>query len=179
MSEQSSACCRITNAGLPSGLARLPYLKSIGLKRNCLTSGPRVLGRMHSLQEIYLEDNNELEVRTYIFDCSICSFIPPLPLGFVTNMEVDSMSLCFTVCVAQQPMYMCLPGVRIECHIYFGLLLITSLKYAVAYCSVLTDSAHFAAATGCCVCCPICCCGIALWHHCAVDVAWLHFCNSD
>lgn len=54
--------CRITNAGLPSGLARLPYLKSIGLKRNCLTSVPRMLGQMHSLQEIYLEDNNELEV---------------------------------------------------------------------------------------------------------------------
>ncbi|KAL3136894.1 hypothetical protein ABBQ32_006503 [Trebouxia sp. C0010 RCD-2024] len=53
---------RITNAGLPSGLARLPYLKSIGLKRNCLTSVPRMLGQMHSLQEIYLEDNNELEV---------------------------------------------------------------------------------------------------------------------
>lgn len=56
------ARCRITNAGLPSGLARLPYLKSIGLKRNCLTSVPRMLGHMHSLQEIYLEDNNELEV---------------------------------------------------------------------------------------------------------------------
>lgn len=59
-----AACvwCRITNAGLPTGLARLPYLKSIGLKRNCLTSVPRMLGHMHSLQEIYLEDNNELEV---------------------------------------------------------------------------------------------------------------------
>ena len=54
--------CRITNAGLPSGLARLPYLKSIGLKRNCLTSVPRMLGQMQSLQEIYLEDNNDLEV---------------------------------------------------------------------------------------------------------------------
>ena len=57
--------CRITNAGLPSGLARLPYLKSIGLKRNCLTSVPRMLGQMHSLQEIYLEDNNDLEVWCY------------------------------------------------------------------------------------------------------------------
>ena len=54
-------CCRITNAGLPGGLARLPYLKSIGLKRNCLTSVPRMLGQMQSLQEIYLEDNNDLE----------------------------------------------------------------------------------------------------------------------
>ena len=54
--------CRITNAGLPSGLARLPYLKSIGLKRNCLTSVPMMLGQMQSLQEIYLEDNNDLEV---------------------------------------------------------------------------------------------------------------------
>lgn len=61
----NSACmyfCRITNAGLPSGLARLPYLKSIGLKRNCLTSVPRMLGKMHSLEEIYLEDNSDLEV---------------------------------------------------------------------------------------------------------------------
>ena len=40
----------------------MPYLKSIGLKRNCLTSVPRMLGQMHSLQEIYLEDNNDLEV---------------------------------------------------------------------------------------------------------------------
>ncbi len=67
--------CRITNAGLPSGLARLPYLKSIGLKRNCLTSVPRMLGQMHSLQEIYLEDNNDLEVMSQAWqfiDMSLC-----------------------------------------------------------------------------------------------------------
>ena len=54
---------RLTNAGLPGGLARLPHLKAIGLKKNCLTAVPRVLGAMRSLQEIYLEDNTELEAR--------------------------------------------------------------------------------------------------------------------
>ncbi len=54
---------RLTNAGLPAGLARLPHLKAIGLKKNCLTAVPRVLGALRSLQEIYLEDNTELEVR--------------------------------------------------------------------------------------------------------------------
>ena len=54
---------RLTNAGLPGSLARLPHLKAIGLKKNCLTAVPRVLGAMRSLQEIYLEDNTELEVR--------------------------------------------------------------------------------------------------------------------
>ncbi len=53
---------RLTNAGLPAGLARLPHLKAIGLKKNCLTAVPRVLGALRSLQEIYLEDNTELEV---------------------------------------------------------------------------------------------------------------------
>ncbi len=54
---------RITCAGLPMGLARLPHLKAIGLKRNALTGVPRVLGYVRSLQEIYLEDNADLEVR--------------------------------------------------------------------------------------------------------------------
>ena len=54
---------RLTNAGLPGSLARLPHLKAIGLKKNCLTAVPRVLGAMRSLQEIYLEDNTELEAR--------------------------------------------------------------------------------------------------------------------
>lgn len=54
---------RITNAGLPMSLARLPHLKAIGLKKNALTAVPRVLGYARSLQEIYLEDNADLEAR--------------------------------------------------------------------------------------------------------------------
>ena len=54
--------CRLTNEGLPSTLTQLKYLKAIGLKRNCLTSVPRMLGAMTSLQEIYLEDNAKLQV---------------------------------------------------------------------------------------------------------------------
>ncbi len=53
---------RITNAGLPMGLARLPHLKAVGLKRNALAHVPRVLGYARSLQEIYLEDNADLQV---------------------------------------------------------------------------------------------------------------------
>lgn len=54
--------CRLTNEGLPPTLTQLKYLKAIGLKRNCLTSVPRMLGAMTSLQEIYLEDNAKLQV---------------------------------------------------------------------------------------------------------------------
>ena len=57
-----SCDCRITNEGLPTSLGRLPHLKAIGLKKNRLTSVPRLLGSLRSLQEIYLEDNDELEV---------------------------------------------------------------------------------------------------------------------
>lgn len=53
---------RLTNEGLPPTLTQLKYLKAIGLKRNCLTSVPRMLGAMTSLQEIYLEDNAKLQV---------------------------------------------------------------------------------------------------------------------
>lgn len=82
---ESECCCRITNAGLPSGLARLPYLKSIGLKRNCLTSVPRMLGKMHSLQEIYLEDNNDLEV-------SVCPCNLPQSMIRVTSLPTFAKS---------------------------------------------------------------------------------------
>lgn len=54
---------RITDDGLPMCLARLPHLRAIGLKKNALTTVPRVLGYMRSLQEIYLEDNADLEAR--------------------------------------------------------------------------------------------------------------------
>ncbi|KAK9866273.1 hypothetical protein WJX84_010719 [Apatococcus fuscideae] len=53
---------RITNEGLPASLARLPHLKAIGLKKNRLTSVPRLLGGLRSLQELYLEDNEDLQV---------------------------------------------------------------------------------------------------------------------
>ena len=48
--------------GLPLSLSRLPHLSAIGLKENCLTRVPRVLGYVNSLQEIYLEENVDLEV---------------------------------------------------------------------------------------------------------------------
>lgn len=54
---------RIGNEGLPMSLARLPHLRAIGLKKNALTAVPRVLGYMRSLQEIYLEDNADLQAR--------------------------------------------------------------------------------------------------------------------
>ena len=54
--------CSLTDAGIPSGLARLSHLKAIGLKKNLLTRVPPVLGSMQSLQEIYLENNPALEV---------------------------------------------------------------------------------------------------------------------
>jgi hypothetical protein len=57
---------RIANGGLPMTLTRLPHLKAIGLKKNCLTAVPRVLGYMCSLQEIYLEDNTDLEVCAHL-----------------------------------------------------------------------------------------------------------------
>ena len=53
---------QIRDEGLPMSLARLTQLKAIGLKKNCLTQVPRMLGYMQSLQEIYLEENAELEV---------------------------------------------------------------------------------------------------------------------
>ena len=53
----------IQDDGLPLSLSRLPHLRAIGLKENCLTRVPRVLGYVNSLQEIYLEENVELEVR--------------------------------------------------------------------------------------------------------------------
>ena len=53
---------QIRDEGLPMSLARLTQLKAIGLKKNCLTRVPRMLGYMQSLQEIYLEENAELEV---------------------------------------------------------------------------------------------------------------------
>ena len=62
--------CRLTNEGLPPSLTELKYLKAIGLKRNCLTSVPRMLGAMTSLQEIYLEDNAKLQVSTTELACS-------------------------------------------------------------------------------------------------------------
>ena len=54
---------QIRDGGLPMSLSRLPYLKAIGLKKNCLTRVPRVLGYVRSLQEIYLEENADLQVR--------------------------------------------------------------------------------------------------------------------
>ena len=54
---------RITDDGLPMCLSRLPHLRAIGLKKNALTTVPRVLGYIQSLQEIYLEDNADLEAR--------------------------------------------------------------------------------------------------------------------
>ncbi len=75
---------RIGNEGLPTSLARLPHLRAIGLKKNALTAVPRVLGYMRSLQEIYLEDNADLQARACssflhrsrrrptLFTCSIC-----------------------------------------------------------------------------------------------------------
>ncbi len=53
---------QIQDDGLPLSLSRLPHLRAIGLKENCLTGVPRVLGYVNSLQEIYLEENTELEV---------------------------------------------------------------------------------------------------------------------
>ena len=53
---------QIRDEGLPMSLARLTQLKAIGLKKNCLTRVPRMLGYMQSLQEIYLEENADLEV---------------------------------------------------------------------------------------------------------------------
>ena len=53
---------QIRDEGLPMSLARLTQLKAIGLKKNCLTTVPRMLGYMQSLQEIYLEENADLEV---------------------------------------------------------------------------------------------------------------------
>lgn len=53
---------QIRDDGLPMSLSRLPYLKAIGLKKNCLTRVPRVLGYVRSLQEIYLEENADLQV---------------------------------------------------------------------------------------------------------------------
>ena len=54
---------QIQDDGLPLSLSRLPHLRAIGLKENCLTRVPRVLGYVNSLQEIYLEENTKLEVR--------------------------------------------------------------------------------------------------------------------
>lgn len=56
--------CSLTNAGIPSSLTQLSHLKAIGLKKNNLSRVPPVLGSMHSLQEIYLENNPTLEVST-------------------------------------------------------------------------------------------------------------------
>jgi len=53
---------QIRDDGLPMSLSRLPHLKAIGLKKNCLTRVPRMLGYVNSLQEIYLEENADLEV---------------------------------------------------------------------------------------------------------------------
>ena len=55
--------CSLTNEGIPPHLTELANLKAIGLKRNNLSAIPEVLGSMHSLQEIYLENNPTLEVR--------------------------------------------------------------------------------------------------------------------
>jgi hypothetical protein len=53
---------RVTDAGVPMGLARLPHLKAVGLKKNALTVVPAALAACGSLQEIYLEDNADLEI---------------------------------------------------------------------------------------------------------------------
>ena len=48
---------------LPPDLgARLPLLRALGLKRNALAAVPRALGSATALEEIYLEDNADLEV---------------------------------------------------------------------------------------------------------------------
>ena len=52
----------IRDDGLPMSLSRLPHLRAIGLKKNCLTTVPRMLGYVNSLQEIFLEENANLEV---------------------------------------------------------------------------------------------------------------------
>ena len=76
---------RLSNGGLPIGLARLPHLKAIGLKKNVLTAVPRVLGHIRSLQEIYLEDNIDLEVNPWA--CMLACGCPSLhvsdPVTFV------------------------------------------------------------------------------------------------
>ena len=71
---------RLSNGGLPIGLARLPHLKAIGLKKNVLTAVPRVLGHIRSLQEIYLEDNIDLEVTPG----AVCSLLDALPSVYRT-----------------------------------------------------------------------------------------------
>ena len=43
----------------------LSIIQAIGLKRNALAGVPRVLGYVRSLQEIYLEDNADLEARLF------------------------------------------------------------------------------------------------------------------
>ena len=53
---------RLAEGGLPPGLGRLPALRALGLKKNCLTSVPRLVGALTSLQELYIEDNADLEV---------------------------------------------------------------------------------------------------------------------
>ena len=53
---------KIRDDGLPMSLSRLPHLRAIGLKKNCLTTVPRMLGYVNSLQEIFLEENANLEV---------------------------------------------------------------------------------------------------------------------
>ena len=75
--------CRITNEGLPTSLSRVSHLKAIGLKKNRLTSVPRLLGGLRSLQEIYLEDNDELEVcpaLVPILHCFLNALGPCLPV---------------------------------------------------------------------------------------------------
>jgi hypothetical protein len=73
----------ITDDGLPMCLSRLPHLRAIGLKKNALTTVPRVLGYMHSLQEIYLEDNLDLEAR------------PPFPVQHAgCRLREASHSIC-------------------------------------------------------------------------------------
>ena len=54
---------RLRERCLPLDLgARLPLLRAIGLKRNALAAVPRALGGAAALEEIYLEDNADLEV---------------------------------------------------------------------------------------------------------------------
>ena len=55
---------RLTNETIPTALTKLSHLKAIGLKNNLLTRVPPLLGRISSLQEIYLEDNPAMEVLT-------------------------------------------------------------------------------------------------------------------
>jgi hypothetical protein len=84
---ESLSCLRIldlTNnrlSSLPPGLARLSYMKAIGLKQNCLRAVPKVLGQMRSLQEIYLEDNSDLEITEPLYFLEELPYLERVMMG--------------------------------------------------------------------------------------------------